>query len=114
MRDLGLICERSANYGSLLAFELRDNDEGEAFLRVKFKNGTEEPFRILHLFGHKEDIALNEFLYRLDVSSKLDFSTVRYNSLLIFHSLLLSMTSHSGAESADNRRKEDAPCVRGK
>jgi hypothetical protein len=53
-------------------FELRLNDEGEAYLRTKFKNGTaDDDFRTLRLFGHKEDIALNEFLYRLDVSSAL-------------------------------------------
>lgn len=61
-----------ANYASALVFELRHNDEGEAYLRTKFKNGTtDDDFRTLHLFGHKEDIALNEFLYRLDVSSAL-------------------------------------------
>ena len=38
-------------------------------LRAKFKNGTaDDDFRTLRLFGHKEDIALNEFLYRLGVS----------------------------------------------
>lgn len=62
-----------ANYGSALAFELRNNDEGETYLRTKFKNGTNEQFRTLHLYGHKEDIALNEFLYRLDVSQVLLF-----------------------------------------
>ncbi|KLO05435.1 phosphoglycerate mutase-like protein [Schizopora paradoxa] len=62
------------NYGSALAFELRNNDEGETFLRTKFKNGTNEQFRTLHLYGHKEDIALNEFLYRLDLAAIRDLS----------------------------------------
>lgn len=53
-----------------MAFELRNNEEGETFLRAKFKNGTTEgAFRTIHLFGHKEDVALNEFLYRMNVSS---------------------------------------------
>jgi len=62
------------NYGSALAFELRNNDEGETYLRTKFKNGTNEQFRVLHLYGHKEDIALNEFLYRLDLAAIRDLS----------------------------------------
>ena len=51
-----------------MAFELRNNEEGETFLRTKYKNGMDEGFQTLHLFDHKEDIALNEFVYRLDVS----------------------------------------------
>ena len=62
----------SAAYASAIAFELRMNEEGETYLRTKFKNGTfDSGFQPIHLFGHKEDIALNEFLYRLDVSTVL-------------------------------------------
>ena len=57
-----------AEYGSVLAFELRNNEEGETYLRTKFKSGMEDSWQTLHLFDHKEDIALNEFVYRLDVS----------------------------------------------
>lgn len=61
----------SASYASALALELRNNEEGETYLRTKFKNGTLDNFHTVHLFGHKEDIALNEFLYRLDVCATL-------------------------------------------
>ena len=59
-----------ANYGSVLAFELRNNDEGETFVRTKFKNGSaEDSFRTIHLWNHKEDVALTELVYRLNVST---------------------------------------------
>ena len=58
----------SAAYGSAIAFEVRNNEEGETFLRTKFKNGTfDDTFRTIHLFNRKDDIALNELIYRLDV-----------------------------------------------
>ncbi|TDL22973.1 phosphoglycerate mutase-like protein [Rickenella mellea] len=57
-------------YASAIALELRNNDEGETYLRTKFKNGTtDSDFRTLHLFGHKEDIALNEFVYRMNLAA---------------------------------------------
>ncbi|EJD08254.1 phosphoglycerate mutase-like protein [Fomitiporia mediterranea MF3/22] len=55
-------------YASALALELRDNEEGETFIRAKFKNGTSD-FEEIHLFSHRDDIALNELLYRLDLTS---------------------------------------------
>ncbi|KAI5119300.1 hypothetical protein M0805_008215 [Coniferiporia weirii] len=55
-------------YASALAFELRNNEEGETFIRTRFKNGT-GGFESIHLFGHKDDIALNELLYRLDLTA---------------------------------------------
>ena len=41
------------------------------FVRTKFTNGT-AGFETIHLYDHKGDIALNELLYRLDVS-RIDF-----------------------------------------
>lgn len=61
-------CFSSADFGSALAIELRRSPpDSREFLRFKFKNGTDEDFRTLHVFGHKEDIALTEFIYRLEV-----------------------------------------------
>jgi lysosomal acid phosphatase len=57
---------RKADYASALALELRNNEEGETFIRAKLTNGT-AGFEPVHLFGHRGDIALNELLYRLDV-----------------------------------------------
>ncbi|KAH8110497.1 phosphoglycerate mutase-like protein [Phellopilus nigrolimitatus] len=55
-------------YASAFAFELRHNEDGETHLRTKFKNGT-SGFETVYLFGHHDDIALNEFLYRLDLTA---------------------------------------------
>ncbi|KAL5531847.1 hypothetical protein ACEPAF_5410 [Sanghuangporus sanghuang] len=55
-------------FASALAFEVRDNEEGESMIRAKFKNGTSE-FEPIHMFGHKDDIPLNELLYRLQLTS---------------------------------------------
>lgn len=59
----------SADYGSALAIELRRAPPPDAreFLRFKFRNGTDEEFRTIHVFGHRDDIPLTEFIYRLEV-----------------------------------------------
>lgn len=59
-----------ANYASALAFELRRGPapEDRDFLRIKFKNGTNDNFQTFHAFGHKADIPLTEFFYRSEVS----------------------------------------------
>ena len=59
----------SADFGSALAIELRRAPPPDAreFLRFKFRNGTNEDFRTIHVFGHREDIPLTEFIYRLEV-----------------------------------------------
>ncbi|KAF8554823.1 phosphoglycerate mutase-like protein [Imleria badia] len=56
------------NYVSALAFELRRGPppEDRAFLRLKFKNGTNDNFQTYHAFGHKTDIPLTEFIYRTE------------------------------------------------
>lgn len=56
------------NHASALAFELLRGPPPELreFLRIKFKNGTNEDFQTLPIFGHKGDIAVTEFLYRLE------------------------------------------------
>ncbi|KIP08705.1 hypothetical protein PHLGIDRAFT_29474 [Phlebiopsis gigantea 11061_1 CR5-6] len=58
------------DYGSALAIELRRAPPPDAreFLRFKFRNGTDEEFRTVHAFGHREDIPLTEFIYRLENS----------------------------------------------
>ncbi|PCH35499.1 phosphoglycerate mutase-like protein [Wolfiporia cocos MD-104 SS10] len=59
------------DFASALSIELRRAKAPDVrdFLRFKFKNGTaEEDFRTIHVFGHKEDIPLTEFIYRLENS----------------------------------------------
>lgn len=58
-----------ADFGSALAIELRRAPPPDArdFLRFKFRNGTHEDFRTIHVFKHHEDIPLTEFIYRLEV-----------------------------------------------
>lgn len=58
-----------ADFGSALAIELRRSPpDSREFLRFKFRNGTDEEFQTVHVFGHREDIALTEFIYRLEGS----------------------------------------------
>lgn len=57
----------AANFASALAIELRRGPDADSrdYLRVKFKNGTaDSDFQTLHVFGHKGDIPLSEFIYR--------------------------------------------------
>lgn len=67
-RELIVFC-LTAEFGSALAIELRRAPPPDAreFLRFKFRNGTSEEFRTIHTFGHREDIPLTEFIYRLEV-----------------------------------------------
>lgn len=60
----------SADFGSAIAIELRRAPPPDArdFLRFKFRNGTSEDFRTVHVFKHREDIPLTEFIYRLENS----------------------------------------------
>jgi lysosomal acid phosphatase len=62
-----------ADFGSALAIELLRGPapEDRDFLRFKFKNGTEQPFQLVHPFGHHSDIPLTEFIYRIEVSVRL-------------------------------------------
>ncbi|KAI0060566.1 phosphoglycerate mutase-like protein [Artomyces pyxidatus] len=57
-------------FASAIAIELRRGSlpDNRDFLRFKFKNGTDEEFRTLHVFGHKGDIPLTEFIYRVEGS----------------------------------------------
>jgi hypothetical protein len=59
-----------ANYASAFAIELRRGEPPDTrdFLRFKFKNGTSGEFRTVHTFGHKDDIPLTEFIYRIEAS----------------------------------------------
>ncbi|KAH7908267.1 histidine phosphatase superfamily [Hygrophoropsis aurantiaca] len=56
------------NYASALALELRRGPAPDSrdFLRIKFKNGTSDNFQSYHVFGHKSDIAVTEFIYRIE------------------------------------------------
>jgi lysosomal acid phosphatase len=58
-----------ADFASAIAIELRRGSlpDNRDFLRVKFKNGTDDSFRTVHVFGHKADIPLTEFIYRVEV-----------------------------------------------
>ncbi|EIN06643.1 phosphoglycerate mutase-like protein [Punctularia strigosozonata HHB-11173 SS5] len=58
------------NFASAIAIELRKGDEGDSrdYLRFKFKNGTSHDFQTVSVFGKGGDIALTEFIYRLENS----------------------------------------------
>jgi hypothetical protein len=58
-----------ADYASAIVIELRRGSlpDNRDFLRFKFKNGTADDFRTIHVFGHKADIPLTEFIYRVEV-----------------------------------------------
>ncbi|KAG6876229.1 hypothetical protein C0992_000412 [Termitomyces sp. T32_za158] len=56
------------NYSSAIVIELRRGSPPDLrdFLRIKFKNGTSDHFRDVHVFGHHSDIPLTEFIYRAE------------------------------------------------
>ena len=58
-----------ANYGSALVIELRRGapPEDREFLRFKFMNGSSSALETVHVFGHKNDIPLTEFIYKTEV-----------------------------------------------
>ena len=64
-----LIPALAAEFASALVIELRRGSlpDNRDFLRFKFKNGTDDDFRTLHVFGRSADIALTEFIYRVEV-----------------------------------------------
>ncbi|KAK7013024.1 histidine phosphatase superfamily [Favolaschia claudopus] len=61
------------NFGATLAIELRRGAPPDTrdFLRFKFQNGTEDNdgWQLLHAFGHRGDIPLTEFVYRIQGSA---------------------------------------------
>ena len=62
------------DYASALAIEIRTGPapEDRDFVRVKFRNGTAtDDFETFNVFGHRGDIPLTEFIYRLEVSFEL-------------------------------------------
>ncbi|KAF5375882.1 hypothetical protein D9615_008264 [Tricholomella constricta] len=68
----GMINERPelrafvSNYASAIVIELHRGSPPDLrdFLRIKFKNGTTENFKDVHVFGHRSDIPLTGFIYR--------------------------------------------------
>ncbi|KAI0002254.1 phosphoglycerate mutase-like protein [Russula compacta] len=56
------------DFASAIAIELRRGSlpDNRDFLRFKFKNGTDDDFRTIHVFGHRADIPLTEFIYRVE------------------------------------------------
>ncbi|RDB20580.1 Testicular acid phosphatase [Hypsizygus marmoreus] len=58
-------------YSSAIVIELRRGSPPDLrdFLRIKFKNGTSEGFKDVHVFGHRADIPLTEFIYRAENSA---------------------------------------------
>jgi hypothetical protein len=59
----------TANFASALVIELRRGSlpDNRDFLRIKFKNGTDDDFNTFHVFDHNGDIPLTEFIYRVEV-----------------------------------------------
>ncbi|KAF9645921.1 phosphoglycerate mutase-like protein [Thelephora ganbajun] len=59
------------DYASAIAIEIRAGPAPDQrdFVRVKFRNGTNtDDFETLSVFGHRGDIPLTEFIYRLENS----------------------------------------------
>ncbi|KAG8220466.1 histidine phosphatase superfamily [Butyriboletus roseoflavus] len=89
------------NYASALAFELRRGPppEDRDFLRIKFKNGTNDNFQTYHAFGHKTDIPLTEFIYRVEnyaITSQKQWAATCSNG---YHDPYLHIGSEKGASS---------------
>ena len=81
------------DYASAVAIEIRAGPapDNRDFVRVKFRNGTQtDDFETLNVFGHKNDIPLTEFIYRLEVRFGIPISTC--SVVLISH--LLSELRH--------------------
>lgn len=59
------------DYASALTIELRRGQPPDLrdFLRFKFRNGTGGSFNTFHVFGHRADIPLTEFIYRAQGSA---------------------------------------------
>jgi hypothetical protein len=71
-RQTGIVDEHPELFGipdfaSAIAIELRRGSPPDVrdFLRIRFKNGTSE-FTDVHVFGHRADIPLTEFIYRAE------------------------------------------------
>ncbi|TEB38013.1 phosphoglycerate mutase-like protein [Coprinellus micaceus] len=56
------------DYASAIAIELRRGSPPDVrdFLRFRFKNGTSDTWHDVHVFGHKSDVPLTEFIYRAE------------------------------------------------
>jgi len=66
------------DYASAVAIEIRAGpaSDNRDFVRVKFRNSTQtDNFETLNVFGHKNDIPLTEFIYRLEVRFGIPIST---------------------------------------
>ncbi|KII95447.1 hypothetical protein PLICRDRAFT_97310 [Plicaturopsis crispa FD-325 SS-3] len=59
------------DFASALAIELRRGEPPDLrdFLRFKFRNGSSGNFETVQVFGHKGDIPLTEFIYRIEDSA---------------------------------------------
>ena len=67
------------DYASAIAVEIRAGPAPDQrdFVRVKFRNGTNtDDFETLNVFGHRGDIPLTEFIYRLEVRSGFVLSNI--------------------------------------
>ena len=87
-----------ANFASALAIELRRGSlpDNRDFVRFKFKNGTDDDFRTVHVFGHKADIPLTEFIYRVEVLVYLHVGVMRRLRPQYFRRTLRSVPTPSG------------------
>jgi hypothetical protein len=55
------------NQASALAIEVREGKDSREYLRFKIKNGTDDSgFNTFHVLGHKADIPITEFIYRIE------------------------------------------------
>ncbi|PIL29522.1 hypothetical protein GSI_08330 [Ganoderma sinense ZZ0214-1] len=94
------------DFGSAIAIELRRGPPPDArdFLRFKFRNGTTEDFQTIHVFKHREDIPLTEFIYRLEgsvVNSNREWAQACSTSSLSPLSPLSSLGATTGSGAAD-------------
>ncbi len=89
-----------ANFASALAIELRRSpSDARDFLSFKFRNGSEEDFRPVHIFGHREDIPLTEFIYRVGVT---------YIRCVAFNTVT---NPRFGSEICDQQQQRMVPCL---
>ncbi|KAK7030944.1 hypothetical protein VNI00_013891 [Paramarasmius palmivorus] len=58
------------NFSSAIAIELHQTNPPDirTLLRLKFRNGTQDTFKTIHAYGHRNTIPLTEFIYRAKTS----------------------------------------------
>ncbi|KAN0081472.1 Histidine phosphatase superfamily [Tylopilus felleus] len=89
------------NFSSAFAIELRRGPppEDRDFVRIKFKNGTSDNFQTYHAFGHKADIPLTEFIYRIENYAITSHKQWTATCSVGYHDPYLHIGSQQGASS---------------